>query len=187
VLMDHVLEPSRRIDDGFALVSTDGVAGIPVLHENRVIGTTDSSGHLLIPDLNSYQHNQVSIDSMNLPADARIATTSADLVPQAQSGVLARFGVTRYSAASLILHDPDGKVLPPGARVHEVESGKDTIVGYDGMTFVDGLQQTNHLVVTSGALRCAVSFDYARPKDGSLPTIGPLTCRPLSDHAGVGP
>ena len=41
VFMDRSLRVSRRIDDGFALVSTDGVAGIPVLHENRVIGTTD--------------------------------------------------------------------------------------------------------------------------------------------------
>jgi len=25
--MDHSIQPARRIDDGFALVSTDGVAG----------------------------------------------------------------------------------------------------------------------------------------------------------------
>jgi outer membrane usher protein len=178
VLMDHSVQPSRRIDDGFALVSTDGVAGIPVLHENRVIGTTDGGGHLLIPDLNAYQHNQVSIDSMNLPADARIATTAMDLVPQAQSGVLAQFGVTRYSAASVILHGPDGQVLPPGARVHHEESGKDTIVGYDGLTFIDTLQHDNHLEIDSGALHCGVDFAYVRPRDGSLPTIGPLTCQP---------
>lgn len=177
VLMDGSIQPSRRIDDGFALVSTDGVAGIPVLHENRVIGTTNRGGHLLIPDLNAYQNNQVNIDSMKLPADARIATTAMDLVPQAQSGVLAHFGVTHYSAASMILHGPDGKVLPPGARVHHVESGKDTIVGYDGLSFVDGLQRDNHLVIDSGTLHCAVDFAYERPGNGSLPTIGPLTCR----------
>ncbi|MEW6344374.1 MAG: fimbria/pilus outer membrane usher protein [Pseudomonadota bacterium] len=187
VLMDRVIEPSRRIDDGFALVSTDGVAGIPVLHENRVIGTTDSSGHLLIPDLNAYQHNQIAIDSMKLPADARIATTSADFVPQSQSGVLAHFGVTRYSAASIILHGPNGEVLPPGARVHHVESGKDTIVGYDGLTFIEDLEPDNHLLIESGALHCSVEFAYARPRDGSLPTLGPLTCKPLAGASGVAP
>ncbi|WP_367619766.1 fimbria/pilus outer membrane usher protein [Caballeronia sp. SEWSISQ10-4 2] len=178
VLMDGSVQPSRRIYDGFALVSTDGVAGIPVLHENRVIGVTDRGGHFLVPDLNSYQDNQVAIDSMKLPADARIDTTSMNLVPQAQSGVLARFGLTRYSAASVILQGPDGRVLPPGAAVHHEESGKDTIVGYDGLTFIEGLQQDNHLVIESGPLHCVVEFAYARPVDGSLPTIGPLTCRP---------
>ena len=183
VLMDGTVQPSRRIYDGFALVSTDGVAGIPVLHENRVIGVTDRGGHFLVPDLNSYQDNQVGIDGMRLPADARIDTTSMNLVPQAQSGVLARFGVTRYSAASVILQGPDGKLLPPGAAVHHEESGKDTIVGYDGLTFVEGLQPDNHLVFESGSLHCAVEFAYDRPGDGSLPTIGPLTCGSTAGNA----
>ncbi|MFM0738886.1 fimbria/pilus outer membrane usher protein [Paraburkholderia xenovorans] len=176
VLMDRSVLPARRIDDGFALVSTDGVAGVPVLHENRVIGTTDRNGHLLIPDLNAYQHNQVAIDSMRLPADARIATTSMDLVPKSHSGVLASFRVTRYSAASLILKSADGKLLPPGTRVHHVESGGDTIVGYDGLTFIENLQRDNHLEIENGAQRCSVEFSYERPADGSLPTLGPLTC-----------
>jgi len=183
VLMDGSVQPSRRIYDGFALVSTDGVAGIPVLHENRVIGVTDGGGHFLVPDLNSYQDNQVGIDGMKLPADARIDTTEMHLVPQSQSGVLARFGVTRYSAASVILQGPDGKLLPPGAAVHHEESGKDTIVGYDGLTFVEGLQPDNHLVIESGSLHCGVEFAYERPGDGSLPTIGPLTCRPTAANA----
>jgi outer membrane usher protein len=115
---------------------------------------------------------------MKLPADARIADTSKDLVPQSQSGVLAHFGVTRYSAASIIVHGPDGKVLPAGARVHHVESGKDSIIGYDGITFIDGLQPDNHLLIDSGTLHCEVEFAYRQPRDGSLPTFGPLICEP---------
>ncbi|WP_345813421.1 fimbria/pilus outer membrane usher protein [Paraburkholderia sp. PREW-6R] len=176
VLMDNTVLPSRRIDDGFALVSTDGVAGVPVLHENRVIGTTDGGGHLLIPDLNAYQHNQVSIDSMKLPADARIATTAMDLVPKSHAGVMASFRMTRYSAASVILREPDGTLLPPGSRVRHVESGGETIVGYDGLTFIENLQRDNHLEVDYGATHCSVAFTYERPANGSLPTIGPLTC-----------
>lgn len=177
VLMDRSVQLSRQIDDSFALVATDGVAGIPVLHENRVIGSTDQAGHFLIPDLNAYQANQVGIDSMNLPVDTRIATTSMTLIPQARSGVLAHFGVTQYRAASVILHTPDGKVLPPGARVHHRESGRDTIVGYDGLTFIDGLQADNHLTIDDGSLHCGVEFAYRRPRHGGLPTIGPLVCR----------
>ncbi|OAJ52020.1 fimbrial protein [Paraburkholderia ginsengiterrae] len=176
VLMDRTIAPARRLDDGFALVSTDGVAGVPVLHENRVIGTTDRGGHLLIPDLNAYQHNQVAIDSMTLPADARIATTSMDLVPESHAGVLAAFQLSRYSAASVILRDPDGKLLPPGTRVHHVESGADTIVGYDGLTFIENLQRDNHLVIDNGTATCRLEFIYERPANGALPTIGPLTC-----------
>ncbi|KVG62026.1 fimbrial protein [Burkholderia pseudomultivorans] len=177
VFMDRSLQLSRRIDDGFALVSTDGVAGIPVLHENRVIGTTDRAGHLLVPDLNAYQNNQIAIDAMKLPADARLARTSMTVVPQAQSGVVAHFGVSRYRAASVILHDDAGRALPAGARVHHVESGANTIVGYDGLTFVDGLKEDNHLVIDYGSRRCEAEFPFTAPGNGTLPTVGPLTCR----------
>jgi len=78
----------------------------------------------------------------------------------------------------VILQGPDGKLLPAGAAVHHEESGKDTIVGYDGLTFVEGLQPDNHLVIETDSLHCRVEFAFERPRDGSLPTIGPLTCRP---------
>src|SRR5690606_25642335 len=38
VLMDGGLALSRRIHDSFALISTNGVQDVPVLHENRVAG-----------------------------------------------------------------------------------------------------------------------------------------------------
>ncbi|QRR10870.1 fimbrial biogenesis outer membrane usher protein [Burkholderia sp. MS455] len=177
VLMNGQLLTSRRIDDGFALVSTDA-GRVPVLHQNRPIGETDRTGYLLVPDLSAYQHNRVAIDGTTLPADARLADTTLDVVPQARSGVLARFPVTRYRAASIALRTPDGAPLPPGLDVVHVESGQHTIVGYDGLTFVDGLVANNHLEISGGGHDCVVAFAYRRPDDGTLPRIGPLTCTP---------
>nr|WP_081062098.1 fimbria/pilus outer membrane usher protein [Burkholderia territorii] len=177
VLMDGRLMTARRVDDGFALVSTD-TGRVPVLHQNRLIGETDRAGYLLVPDLNAYQSNRVAIDGTALPADARIADTTLDVVPQARSGVLAHFAVTRYSAASIALRAPDGTPLPPGLEIRHVESGQRTIVGYDGLTFVDGLVANNHLEISGGGRDCAVEFAYRRPDDGTLPRIGPLTCGP---------
>ena len=181
VWMDGSLQPARRIYDGFALVSTDGVPGVPVLHENRPIGRTDQGGHLLVPDLNAYQSNRLSIDSLSLPADAQVQTVAQDVVPQARSGVLARFPLSRYAAASIVLVDGAGQALPPGTRVRHAESGGETVVGYDGLTFVTGLRERNRLDLegqdSQGSdWRCSVGFDYRPPADGSLPRIGPLTC-----------
>ncbi|MCH1991120.1 fimbria/pilus outer membrane usher protein, partial [Achromobacter xylosoxidans] len=125
VLMDGRVMTARRVDDGFALVSTD-TGRVPVLHQNRLIGATDRAGYLLVPDLNAYQNNRVAIDGSALPADARIADTTLDVVPQARSGVLAHFAITRYSAASIALRAPDGTPLPPGLEVRHVESGQRT-------------------------------------------------------------
>ena len=123
VLMDGVVTPSRRINDSFALVST-GAPGVDVLHENRKLGKTDSSGHLLVPDLIPYQANRVSIDVENLPVDTRLESTKAVVVPQSRSGVVANFQLERYVAATVILKTPDGQFLPPGAGVLHAESGK---------------------------------------------------------------
>jgi outer membrane usher protein len=181
VLMDRSIELSRHIDDGFALISTDGVGGVPVLHDNRLIGTTDRSGHLLVPDLNAYESNEIAIDSMRLPANAHVGATSMSVTPQARSGVLARFGITRYAAASVILRDSHGALIPAGSPVHDIESGNDWIVGYDGIAFIDDLRPDNHLLVGIGAIRCAVQFAYTPAPDNALPTIGPLTCESLTE------
>lgn len=177
VWMDGSLQAARHIYDGFALVSTDGVANVPVLHENRFIGRTDEGGHLLVPDLNAYQNNALAIDSMKLAPDIRVDTTALTVVPQAQSGVLAHFPIARYAAASIVLRDGEGKPLPPGTRVHHEESGTDAVVGYDGLTFISELRAENHLRLQGTDWHCAVSFGYQAPADHSLPVIGPLICQ----------
>jgi outer membrane usher protein len=176
VWMDGSLQPARRIYDGFALVSTDGVPNVPVQHENRPIGRTDQSGHLLVTDLNAYQSNRLSIDSLSLPADAQVDTVAQDIAPQARSGVLARFPLSRYAAATIVLTDDAGHPVPPGTRVHHEQSGADTVVGYDGLTFVSGLREHNRLELTGDGWHCRVAFDYRPPTDHSLPRIGPLRC-----------
>nr|WP_251232779.1 fimbria/pilus outer membrane usher protein [Burkholderia mallei] len=176
VLMDGRALLTRRIDDGFALVSTDASPGVPVLHENRLIGTTDRNGYLLIPDLNAYQNNRIGIDTLKLPLDARVSDTIRNVVPQSRSGVLAHFAIAREQSASIVLEDASGAPLPAGLSVSHRESGASTIVGYDGLTFVTGLTAANHLEITGHGKRCAVAFDYVRPADGTPPTIGPLVC-----------
>ena len=180
VLMDGVVTPSRRINDSFALVST-GAPGVDVLHENRKLGKTDSSGHLLVPDLIPYQANRVSIDVENLPVDTRLESTKAVVVPQSRSGVVANFQLERYVAATVILKTPDGQFLPPGAGVLHAESGKRG-VGYDGMTFVEDLQALNHLTVRGKGVSCRAQFEYGAEPGRQLPTLGPFVCQPLEEH-----
>ncbi len=109
----------RRIDESFAVVDTNGVANVPVLHEkheNRVIGKTNGSGPLLVPDLLPYDSNHLAIDPLGLPATTSISATNLNVVPQSRTGVIARFTIQNFSGAQLKLIDEQGKQLPPGAR-----------------------------------------------------------------------
>lgn len=179
VLMDGSLQATRQVGAGFALVSTDGVAGVPVLQGNRAIGKTDSAGYLLVPNLNPYLSNPLAIDTSALPLDARIATTALTVVPARLSGVLAHFPLEKYAAASVMLQTPDGKPVASGTTVLHVESGRRTVVGFDGLAFVEYLQADNHLLIGEGEARCTVQFPYTGAALQALPTLGPLVCKAM--------
>ncbi len=79
------------------MVSTGNVAGVPVLYENRPIGTTDSSGKLLVPSLLSYQNNRLTVDSTRLPADIDVGQTSVVVRPPDRSGVTVKFAIKKVA------------------------------------------------------------------------------------------
>lgn len=176
VVMDGTAALTRRVGEGFAMVSTGGVAGVPVLYENRVVGVTDAGGHLLVPQLNVNGSNHLAIDASGLDADARVRETARALNPRRLSGVLALFPVERYHAANVMLVDAQGAPLPVGLRVLHVESGNVGMTGYDGLAFIDDLRASNRLEVGEGSQRCAVAFADAAVAGEMLPVIGPLRC-----------
>jgi outer membrane usher protein len=177
VLMDGSVHAARQVGGGFALVSTDGVGGVPVLQENQVIGKTSGAGYMLVPNLNPYFINQIGIDPSKLPLDARIASTGQGVVPARLSGVLVRFPVETYEAASVILQDAAGQPLGAGTEVLHLESGNRTVVGYDGVAFIDHLQPLNHLRLTLDGKPCAIEFAYTPVKGNAMPAIGPYRCQ----------
>lgn len=177
VAMDGAVITARQVGNGFALVSS-GAPDLPVLQDNRLIGRTDRNGRLLVPDLQPYAANRIAIDPSSLPADTRIAGASIDVVPRQFAGVVARFEIERYTAATVMLVGLDGKPPEVGTPAQLDGSSVGAMVGYDGVLFVEGLKAHNRVLVGSGPDACEVRFDY-KPVDGELPTIGPLVCQPV--------
>lgn len=177
VFMDNHFFIARHIDDAFAVVSTSGVGGVPVKLENRPIGSTNSGGDLLITPLNAYQRNKLSIDPMHLPANVNIERVDAQVVPSDRAGTLVKFGIEPIRAASIILHDANGKAVEVGSEV-TVDGNKAPamIVGYDGIVYLEGLKEHNALEVQTSHGNCTASFDY-HPQGQTVPVIGPLVCR----------
>jgi outer membrane usher protein len=176
VFMDRQFFLARRIDDAFAVVSTDGVAGVPVLLENRPIGRTNARGDLLVTPLNAYQRNKLSIDPMNLPADVAINRVDAEAVPTDRAGTLVKFGIRPVHAATVVLDDDAGEPLAVGSKVAlRGSAAPNTVVGYDGMVYLEGLSAHNTLDVTTAHGHCTAQFDYHPPKQ-AVPLVGPLVC-----------
>jgi outer membrane usher protein len=172
--------PSLPITDSFAVVDTDGVAGIHILQENRPVGTTNGSGRLLVPDLRAFDANRLGVDPNDIPIDAEIGDTSQLVRPRDRSGVVVHFKVKPSQGAIVILHDRAGKPVQLGsnARLDGRAGAVALVVGYDGEVFVTGLGPHNRLsVLRKDGSRCVADFDFA-PKPRRIPRIGPVICRP---------
>ncbi|MDR3532445.1 MAG: fimbria/pilus outer membrane usher protein [Rhodopila sp.] len=175
---DGGLFPSNTINDSFAVVDTDGVKGIHVLNENREVGTTDSAGRLLVPDLRSYDLNHIAIDPVDVPMDAMVPTTEQNVRPQDRSGVVVRFPVQTSHGALLRLVDKAGGPIAIGSTATLATTGVTVPVGYGGEAFVQDLSPgRNQLTIERpNGQRCVAILDY-RVTPGEIPTIGPLPCQ----------
>lgn len=180
-VMDGTVLPSRTLTDGFAVVSTDGVPHVPVLQENRVVGTTNSRGYLLVPDMTSYVRNQIGIDPLALPADALIESSNEDVAPKRQSGVYVHFGLKRYTGASVSFVDEQGQPLPAGGLASVRPGGASSIVGYDGVAFFDKLDASNTVTIKGkGGARCVADLPFDPASASRMPQLGPIVCHSQS-------
>jgi outer membrane usher protein len=167
---------SNRIDDAFAVVDT-GTPGVPVFHENRAVGETNSRGQLLVPNLRAYDNNRLSIDPKGLPVNADVDTVEAVVAPADRSGALVKFGThVDVQEAIVVLVGPNGKPLPVGSRGQLDGGGDEFVVGYDGRAFVKDLKGANRVTIAVGDAQCRAAFDYAPSQDTQV-VIGPVSCQ----------
>lgn len=177
VAMGGGVYASNRIDDAFVLVSTDGYAGVPVSFEHQLLGETNSRGHLLVPWVPSYYPGQYAIDSLGLPANIRTPEVERSIAVHEGSGAMLDFELRRVVAASIVLIDSRGEVLPRGSQVTLEGRDRQATVGWDGLVYFEGLQKSNRLqVALPDGGQCAAGFEL-ESLDEEMSLVGPLTCR----------
>lgn len=129
----------RHVDDAFALVSTNGVAQVPVRLENRLIGTTDAQGQLLVAPLRAWQRNLISIDTLGLPMDLLLDTPQQLVVPASGSGASVVFRLQPSRPLRLQVRGADGKWLGVGSTIAVELAGRivaTTVTGHDGEVYL---------------------------------------------------
>ncbi|KAF2391364.1 fimbria/pilus outer membrane usher protein [Pseudomonas frederiksbergensis] len=177
VWMDRQVFAANRIDDAFVVVSTDGYADIPVRYENQQVGQTDRNGHLLVPWSSAYYRGKYEIDPLNLPANVRSPNVEQRIAVRRGSGYLLEFPLSRVIAASIVLVDARQQELPLGSGVVHEQSGTQTVVGWDGLVYLENLQAQNNLRVTlADGGTCQVQFAVDMQQQ-QIPLIGPLVCQ----------
>lgn len=177
VWMDRQVFAANQIDDAFVVVSTDGYKDIPVRYENQLVGQTDKNGHLLVPWSSAYYRGKYEIDPLNLPANVQSPNVEQRVAVRRGSGYLLEFPLTRIIAASVVLVDAQQRELPLGSNVTHEQSGARTVVGWDGLVYLENLaaQNTLHVELADGKT-CQAQFDIDMQQQ-QVPLIGPLVCQ----------
>ncbi|MGC5702028.1 fimbrial biogenesis outer membrane usher protein [Pseudomonas sp. NFXW11] len=177
VWMDRQLFAANQIDDAFVVVSTGGYRDIPVRYENQLVGQTDKNGHLLVPWSSAYYRGKYEIDPLNLPANVQSPNVEQRVAVRRGSGYLLEFPLTRVIAASVVLVDAGQRQLPLGSTVTHRQSGARTVVGWDGLVYLENLSAHNDLEVSlADGSSCRVQFEMDLQQQ-QVPLIGPLVCQ----------
>ncbi len=170
---------TREVSDAFAVISTNGVAGVPVRLENRLIGVTDDRGLLLVSPLLSWQRNRVSIDTLDLPEDMRADRIEDWVTPRQRAGTRVTFQLRSRSSLSLTLLAMNGQPLEVGSEV-QLPDGRQATVGYDGLLYLEDVAAGSVLYVTTSHGPCRVKVPDL-PKvvaSGARPKPAPQQCIP---------
>jgi len=174
-MMGGNLFAARQISDSFAVVSTGGVAKVPVSYENQPVGVTDKRGNLFVANVVSYQKSRFAIDPLALSTDYRVTAIEQNIAVRHGGGAFVRMPLHRMRSATVTLVDATGSRLAPGARV--AWSGHDdTQTGWDGIVYLENIDAENHLTVTrANGSGCVAKVSV--PSDmPSLGRIGPVPC-----------
>lgn len=177
-LLDGRWFASRRIDGSFGVVSLPGFPNVRVYVDNQLAARTNAEGYALLPRLYPFMHNNVSLEQLDLPIDARVDALKVQPVPAWRSGVKISFPVTQVAAATLELVRADGSAVPAGATVTLDGVQESFIVGHHGLLYVSGLQADNQLAVQWPTGACTVRIPYAHTR-GQIPFLGQFACEPI--------
>ncbi|MDI9238196.1 fimbria/pilus outer membrane usher protein [Lysobacter sp. LF1] len=166
---------SRTIPDSFAVVSTNGVADVPILYENRVAGRTNSHGYLLLPELRGWQRNRVAIDPDGLPSSMEVPSVERLVTPPDRSGVHVPFAIRQVRTATITLRDANGQPVEAGMRVVRAD-GREAIVAFDGALWLDNYTDGETLRWTRAGVDCSTAAP-AMARAAEPGATAPAQCR----------
>ena len=173
-VMDGGVFVGRRINNSFAVVSTGGVAHVPVTFQNRLIGKSDGNGRLLVPDLNAYQHNPLGIDATDLADGYQVDKLDIDATPAEHAGVAVHFAIRQFSGLTMTLVRKPGEPVATGTPA-VVAGGAALTVGFDGQLYIENPPPGARVVAGAPDLPCHFTLPAAIAR-GDITRLGTVMC-----------
>ena len=180
----------QPLGDTVAIIEAPDAAGARIGNAAGV--RVDHRGYALVPYLNPYLLDTVSIDPSGLPLDVQLDNTSTQLAPRAGAVVLVKFKSESGRFVLIQAQLADGKTLPFGAEVTDAQGQAVGMVGQAGRMMVRLPRDHGQLSVRwqEQDIAHACSLPYRLPPrdkhtnrgDRALEQIN-ATCAPFQDSA----
>ncbi|MHA7844780.1 fimbria/pilus outer membrane usher protein [Serratia sp. D1N4] len=153
--------------DTFALVEAKGAQGASVSSYPGV--RIDSRGYAIVPYLNAYQMNEVSIDPNGMPTDIELDNTSQKVAPYSGAVVKVKYDSKR-GIPILIMTTYQGEPVPFGANVVDEKGNSVGSVGQGGQLYARVAVEQGQLRIIWGegsGMQCSVRYRLLPQAKGS--------------------
>ncbi|ERK14114.1 Fimbriae usher protein StfC [Serratia fonticola AU-P3(3)] len=141
------------------MADTAGVAGVPI-RSYGANGYTNAFGKVVLPDVNNYYRNSISIDLQKM-GDNMEATSGSVKQATLTEGAIGyrRFDVIVGEKAMAMIRLADGSSPPFGASVVNGNKMEVGIVGEGGSVYLSGIQANGQMSVNwGGKEQCRLTF-----------------------------
>lgn len=155
--------------DTFALVHADGAQGAAVRNGQGAV--VDHFGYAILPSLTSYRENTVSLDTLNMQADAELSGGSQRVVPYAGAVVRVNFATLKGKAVLISLTTSSGETPPMGAEVRDAQNTVIGVLGQGGQLYARVPHDSGTLKVSwnnNGPQRCLVNYQITGEQDSQI-------------------
>lgn len=141
------------------MADTAGVAGVPI-RSYGASGYTNAFGKVVIPDVNNYYRNSISIDLQKLGDNVEATGGSVKQATLTEGAIgYRRFDVIVGEKAMAIIRLADGSAPPFGASVFNDKQMEVGIVSDGGNVYLSGIQPNGEMSVSwGGQERCRLTF-----------------------------
>ena len=163
-----------------ALVEAKGAEGATVSGYSGI--RVDGRGYALVPYLNAYQLNEISIDPKGIPEETELDETSQKVSPYRGAVVKLSFGTTQGRPVLISL--AGGPEVPFGANVLDAGNNVVGVVGQNKRIFVRVEADEGQLFIRWGDAadeRCRLTYRLPPAVKGSETTSVTAQCRAITD------
>lgn len=162
----------------YALVSTSGIADVPILFENQEVGRSDASGLLLLPGLQPYQPHLIAVDTQKLDIAIEVPDSTRYVGASRHGVARVAFAARRIYAVQAYLTDGSRRLRFGEAKVDKKGGAEALRIGSEGQIYIASLPPGSHVITASSAgssYRCEIRIS----EESAMIWLGEVPCTRL--------